>query len=166
MKIVSIFIICSLFVCLSIAQEEPVSLSKIGVYRSTFHNIYYNTSSTIQMGNVVYQDGIQLCQDDTCYNTETVLGEAHFNLDRAYNILTGLIGMDDKSTISKEVALTLIGDDKELQKITMNPADLPINVNLNVSGVRRLTLKSVRGERCERLYIDLANMVLSKVPKM
>jgi hypothetical protein len=164
-----VLIILSLFICSSVAQNtgDHVYLSSIGAYRSTFEKVKYNTSSEIRMGNVVYSEGIQFYSPVSggpgygSYKDHT----AYFNLDRTYNRLTGQIGIDDKSTIENKVTLTLLGDDKELQKITMLASDLPVSVDLDVSGVRRLTLDVVSDDQSVRdLYLDLVNMVLEKHP--
>lgn len=174
MKALGILIILALFIGQSIAQnvEGNVYLSSLGAYRSTFDKVNYNTSSEIKMGNVVYPEGIQFSSrsrwcgsstyDPSCSSRDD---DAYFNLNGAYNRLTGFIGIDDKSSLEYKVTLSFMGDDKELQKITMLASDLPKSIDLDVSGVRRLTLDSVLDEHgSDRgyLYLDLVNMTLWK----
>lgn len=160
-------IILLLFIYPCIAQDcsNQVYLSSPigGAYRSTFDNVSYNTSSKMEMGNEIYSEGTQLCSDFiSCPNKY----DAYFNLNRSYDRLTGLIGIDDKSSFNwppYRVILTFLGDDKELQKITMAPGDLPANVDLNVSGVRRLNLDAISGNPVEfyaNVCIDFVNAVL------
>ena len=177
MKLVSILVISALIICSSIAQGQDtnrnVPLSSIGAYGSTFENVNYNTSSEMKMGNIVYSDGIQFYSE---FHPNSKEHEAYFNLDRSYDHLTGLIGMDDKSKLYpqygyKGITLTLLGDDRELQKFTMANGDLPVSVDLDVSGVRRLTLDATyqnddsKGGVSNDAYIDLVNMILSRVPR-
>lgn len=174
MKALGILIILVLFIGQSIAQnaEGNVYLSSLGAYRSTFDKVNYNTSSEIKMGNVVYPEGIQFSSrskwcgsstyDPSCSSRDD---DAYFNLNGEYSRLTGFIGIDDKSSLEYKVTLSFIGDDKELQKITMLASDLPKSIDLDVSGVRRLTLDSVLDEHgSDRgyLYLDLVNMTLWK----
>lgn len=169
MRGLDVLIVLFLFIYPTIAQNtgDHVYLSSIGAYRSTFDKVNYNTSSEIRTGNIVYSEGIQL-YSQLYYSKEFM---AYFNLNKTYNRLTGLIGIDDKSDIrdTDTVTLILTGDDKELQKITMLAADLPVNVDLDVSGVRRLALDATYNANTgtwKRLYIDLIKMILWKQPQV
>lgn len=168
-------LIILLFIYPSIAQNtgDHVDLSSIGAYRSTFDKMSYNTSSDMRMGNVAYSDGMQFYSQVGYSDPGQDEHTAYFNLDKLYNHLTGLIGIDDKSNIKNgKVTLTFTGDDKTLQTITMLPADLPVSLDLDVSGVRRLTLDVTSDENHKQggyvrdLYIDPVNMILWKQPQM
>jgi hypothetical protein len=163
-------LITLLFIYPSIAQNsgDHVDLSSIGAYRSTFDKVSYNTSSDMKMGSIGYSDGMQFYSSEV--SSRKVEQMAYFNLNKNYNHLTGQVGIDDKTNVQKgKVTFTFAGDDRELQTITMYPADLPVSVDLDVSGVRRLTL-DVTSESSDGVYrdvfIDLVNMILWKQPQM
>lgn len=162
MRFIGALILISLFIYAGLAQNanDQVYLSAIGSYKSTFDKVIYNTSSEIKMGNIIYPEGIKF-RSSGCGGNQY---EAYFNLDRAYNRLTGLIGLDDKNDMEK-VTISLLGDELQLQKITMLNGDLPENVDLDVSGVRRLALVVICEKGCA-IDVDLANMVLQKLPQV
>jgi hypothetical protein len=164
MRWIGVLIILSSFIYPCIAQtvDDHVYLSAIGAYKSTFDRVSYNTSADIKMGNIAYPEGIQF--HSAIFSSSRQQNDAYFNLDRIYNRLTGLIGLDDDNQWEK-VTLTFKGDDIELQKITMLNADLPVSVDLDVSGVRRLTLDVVNEEGYGYLDVDLTNMVLRMLPQ-
>lgn len=172
MRGIGVLIILSLFIYPSIAQnaDDHVYLSSIGAYRSTFEKVSYNADSEMRMGNIVYPEGIQFYSE--VGSTSENEHDAFFNLNKTYNRLTCLIGIDDKSSIKDGVTLTFTADDRELQKIDMLPADLPVSVDLDVSGVRRLMLHVNSHENeiknhgyYQKLYIDLVNTALWKLPQ-
>ena len=162
MRLMGGLILLSLSICVCVAQntDDQVYLSAIGSYKSTFDKVSYNASSEIKMGNIVYSEGIKF-HSPHCGGGQY---EGYFNLDRTYNRLTGLIGLDDKNDM-KEVTLILLGDERELRKIKMLNGDLPENVDLDVSGVRRLALVVISKKGCS-LDVDLTNMVLQKLPQV
>lgn len=170
MRRIGVLLILSFLIYPGLAQTagDHVPLSSVGVYRSTFEEVNYNTSSEMKMGNIVYQEGIQLYSQ---FWQNSKQYDAYFNLDRSYNRLTGLLGIDDKSRFTskyKGMTLTLLGDDKELQKFTLANGDLPVSVDLDVSGVRRLTLNAMyndEGLDTEYAYVDFVNTALWKLPQ-
>jgi hypothetical protein len=172
MRQIGVLLMLSFLIYSGLAQTagDHIPLSSVGVYRSTFDKVNYNTSSEMKMGNILYQEGIQLFSP---FYSSKKQHDAYFNLDRSYNRLTGLLGIDDKSQFSsfyKGMTLTLLGDDKELQKVTFVNGDLPVSVDLDVSGVRRLSLDATYQEESgwdatENIYIDFVNTALWKLPQ-
>lgn len=68
-------------------------------------------------------------------------GHANFNLEGKYTNLTGLLGADQEGTTVK---VDFIGDGNLLQSYDIVSGQLPVNVNLNVTGVRLLEIKYER----------------------
>ena len=132
--------------------QTPIYLSDFRTYRAT-SSIWYDTNAELKMGNIEYCTGIKFKTLDT--------GVFDFNLNGQFSILTGLIGLDDSSPSSGKISVEFYGDDKLLKKFQLQVGDLPRELNIDVSGVRRL---SVRTERTSSwwttYYIDLADPVL------
>lgn len=82
-----------------------------------------------------YDNGIIL---SSVYNKE---GHAKFNLEGKYTNLRGLLGADQEGTTLK---VHFIGDGKFLQSFDIVSGQLPINVNLNVTGVRMFEIRFER----------------------
>lgn len=77
-------------------------------------------------------------------------GHANFNLEGKYTSLTGLLGADQEGTTIK---VDFIGDGNLLQSFDIVSGQLPVNVNLNVTGVRLLEIKFERNDRTS-FYLD------------
>jgi len=171
MKELSVIAILTVFICSSYVSIVTVNaevntsvggeftyLSNLQAYRVTFDGVKYN-STEMKMGNIEYHEGIQL---SSSHSNEYY---AYFNLNGTYNNLIGLVGLDDIGTNAAKVTLFFLGDDKELIKIDMVAGDLPVNINLDVSGVRRLTVKADHKHKASASHdasIDLVNMTLWK----
>ena len=65
-------------------------------------------------------------------------GFANFNLEGKYTNLTGLLGLDEAE---HEVKVDFVGDGKLLKSFTIIGGQLPVDVNLDVTGVRLLEIK-------------------------
>jgi hypothetical protein len=112
------------------------------------------------IANVRYNKGIQLEDWHT--------GEhyAHFNLNGEYSHLTGLVGLDDKTSTcygggyGGNATVVFLGDDRVLQTTNVFPGDFPVEVNLDVNGVRQLTVEV--SQICGSRYVDLIDMALTK----
>jgi len=165
MKELSVVAILTVFICSIVTVNAEVNtseggefayLSNLQAYRVTFDKgVEYNYTE-MKMGNIEYHEGIQL---SGYQSTEYY---AYFNLNGTYKSLTGLVGLDDISTNAAKVTLFFLGDDKELVKMDMVAGDLPRNINLDVSGVRRLTVKADQKNHFSLTTIDLVNMTLWK----
>ena len=70
-------------------------------------------------------------------------GYANFNLEGKYSNLTGLLGLDDAE---HEIKVDFIGDGRLLQSYDIIGGQLPVNVNLDVTGVRLLEIKFEKTE--------------------
>lgn len=66
-------------------------------------------------------------------------GSSNFNLEGKYTNLTGLLGADRQNCTMK---VDFIGDGKLLQSFEIVGGQLPVNVNLNVTGVRLLEINA------------------------
>jgi len=169
MKELSVIAIMTVFICSSYVSIITVNaevntseggefayLSNLQAYRITFDKGVKYNDTEMKMGNIEYHEGIQLSdfQSKEYY--------AYFNLNGTYNRLIGLVGLDDTSTNSAKVTLFFLGDDKELIKIDMVAGDLPVNIDLDVSGVHRLTVKADQKDHYGFTTIDLVNMTLWK----
>ena len=86
----------------------------------------------LSLGGKEYNNGI-------LFNSYTYKkGHANFNLEGKYTNLTGLLGADQEGLTVK---VDFIGDGKLLQSFDVVGGQLPVNVNLNVTGVRLLEIK-------------------------
>lgn len=77
-------------------------------------------------------------------------GHANFNLEGKYTSLTGLLGADQEGAIVK---VDFIGDGNLLQSYDIVSGQLPVNVNLNVTGVRLLEIRIERNDG-KSFYLD------------
>ncbi len=85
------------------------------------------------LGGIEYNNGLLF----TTYYTPHK-GHANFNLEGKYTNLTGLLGADQEGVTVK---VDFIGDGMLLQSYDIVSGQLPVNVNLNVTGVRLLEIK-------------------------
>lgn len=63
-----------------------------------------------------------------------------FRLPEGYRRLTALAGIDDRLSDQGSVKLDILGDDKTLLSAIVSGGDAPLPLDLDVSGVRRLTI--------------------------
>ena len=63
-----------------------------------------------------------------------------FRLPEGYRRLTALAGIDDRLSDQGSVKLEIVGDEKTLLSAIVSGGDAPLPVDLDVSGVRRLTI--------------------------
>jgi hypothetical protein len=141
---------------------RPMSLSDLGTYRTTIDRVYYvpyDSDASMVIANVRYEKGVQF-KHGFSPNKNVY---ADFNLNGAYSHLSGFIGLDDKTSTcwGRNVTVTFIGDEIVLNTFDLYPGDLPVDVDIDLSGIRRLTVWIYRGTNCGT-YVDLINMDLSK----
>lgn len=135
---------------------QPTSLSELGAYRNTFSGVSYDTDASMVVANVRYDKGIKL--NNGFWGYECI---AYFNLNGEYSHLTGLVGLDDSTGNSKNnVTLNISSEKNVLQTVIMRPGDLPVNVDIDVSGVHILTVETADGQG--NRIIDLIYMELRK----
>lgn len=135
---------------------QPKSLSDLGAYRSTFAGLKYDSDASMVVANVKYSKGIKLDNGFWGYKCS-----AYFNLNGEYSHLTGLIGLDDSTGSSNNyVTLNFSSDDKVLQTFKMLPGDLPVKVDIDVTGVLRLIVETANGQGNRK--VDLIEMLLQK----
>lgn len=139
-------------------KYQPRSLSDLGTYRTSFIEVSYvpyDLDASMVIANVRYGKGIQLyCNGGTYYY-------ADFNLNGAYSHLSGLAGLDDKTrTYADNVTVTFTGDDSVLQAFELYTGDFPVDVDIDVSGVHKLTVSVFRDHGFHGL-VDLINMDLT-----
>jgi hypothetical protein len=141
----------------SLPQQKSVYLSDLGAYRTeNFCSVSYNTAANMKIGNIKYDNGIKI---DAFYGDSYYY--VYFNLNGEYSRLTGLVGFDDDNYFGRDVIVTFIGDGKDLLTInSMHPGDFPIKVDIDVSGVHKLTVRGTEAEWSQKL--DLINMELTK----
>jgi len=63
-----------------------------------------------------------------------------FRLPEGYRRLTALAGIDDRLSDQGSVKLEIVGDEKTLLSAIVSGGDAPLPLDLDVSGVRRLTI--------------------------
>lgn len=85
------------------------------------------------LGGKEYNNGLLF---DTYYLP--YCGHVNYNLEGKYTNITGLLGADQEGITVK---VDFIGDGNLLQSYDIVSGQLPVNVNLNVTGVRLLEIK-------------------------
>lgn len=138
-------------------KHQKFYLSDLGAYRTeNFCSVKYNEFAKMKIGNIMYDKGVKIHAfygDDYYY--------AYFNLNGEYSRLSGLVGLDDNNNFDDDVTVTFIGDDVvELQTVKLHLGDFPVEVNIDVSGVRKLTIRGTKAEWAQNL--DLIDMELTK----
>lgn len=92
-----------------------------------------DTRNEIDLAGKIYNNGISF-EAGRVGST----GYANFNLEGKYTNLTGLLGLDEAE---HEVKVDFVGDGKLLKSFTIIGGQLPVDVNLDVTGVRLLEMK-------------------------
>lgn len=110
---------------------QPFSTAQTKVYAKNVNNKKFN------LGGKTYDNGLRF---NTDYHDKA---HANFNLEGKYTIFTGLLGEDEAGF---NVKVDFIGDGNLLQSFDIVGGQLPVNVNLNVTGVRLLEIKVEREE--------------------
>lgn len=96
------------------------------------------TRNEIDLAGKKYNNGISF----ESYKVGST-GYANFNLEGKYTNLTGLLGLDSAEYMVK---VDFIGDGRLLQSYDIVGGQLPINVTLDVTGVRLLEIKFEKTE--------------------
>jgi hypothetical protein len=158
--------------------EEPNYLSDIGAYHIQGETrshadascdscmkytalcepcIKYNIDASLEINKVKYDKGIKL----KIRGTDEFL--ADFHLIAKYSQLTGLVGLDDAThdSVDKKIKVIFQGDDKELYAIELNRGDLPVEIDIDVTGVHRLRVKAINNDSYDA-YVDLMKVQLWK----
>lgn len=141
---------------------QPKSLSDLGTYRTTFDQVLYDNDTFMKIGNIAYNKGVQLHRGgegilDFLGHEESYF--AYFNLNGKYSRLTGFVGLDDKTENGVgNVTVVFGGDERDIQTVLLRPGDLPVEVDIYVSGIQRLTVETPYST--ESAYIDLIDMAL------
>ena len=89
-------------------------------------------------------------------------GSSLLYLNNKFNRITGLIGIDDKSE-HKTIDIEILGDGNRIFSTTLNQGDYPEKLDLNVTGIKILTIKASNGSiGLGATYIDFANTVVDE----
>lgn len=134
--------------------------SKKDLYLGTdiepFAKYYYTDSDSLaNMGGVHYKNFFAL------YNSS---GDEYcsFNLKGEYKILEGKIGNIDGAD-QYDFIIDIYGDNKKLASCSVNSAELPTDISVDVSGVKNLKFEIGDGSDSEySYYIGFADMKLKK----
>lgn len=92
-----------------------------------------DNAGSLLMGGKEYYYGFAM-------GTASSIAYAHFNLDKKYNTLSGLVGSIDGT--NKDMDYFIYGDDKLLLKIDVKAAELPKTFKTSVKGVSHLKIQS------------------------
>jgi hypothetical protein len=120
----------------------------------------------MKIGNIEYNNGIQLCETSGILDfigSQVNYNFAYFNLNKVYSHLTGQIGLDDLTENSAGNITVCFGDGETLEgppHIYLHPGDLPVNVDLDVRGIRQFAIAVSKNQR--NVYVDLIDMKLEK----
>lgn len=82
------------------------------------------------------------------------------NLEGKYSNITGVIGIDDNSDTNGNAQILIYGDNEDLVLGTYNieQGGLPLNVDIDVSGIKKLKVYQYDGQ--QRMTLDFANVVI------
>lgn len=121
-------------------NENNVEISVVDAYLAYDIKIFSsegaNRYSNIKIGGEEYKNG---------FHIEDRLGNyCSFNLKGEYKKLTGVIGNID-GPYQNNMRVTIYGDKKELISYDILKGDLPIDMNLDVSGVKELKFEITKG---------------------
>ena len=147
-------------------SDGPDHLSSLGAYHHTFDNVKYDSAAHMKIGNIEYNNGIQLCETSGILDfigSQVNYNFAYFNLNKVYSHLTGQIGLDDLTENSAGNITVCFGDGETLEgppHIYLHPGDLPVNVDLDVRGIRQFAIAVSKNQR--NVYVDLIDMKLEK----
>ena len=98
------------------------------------HGMYYkeyNEASSFNLGGVAYQNGFTI-------GTYTAGGYANFNLNGEYEHIAGVAGNVDGTSV--DVTYVVYGDGAMLGSIDIKGGALPVEFELDVTGVRQLKI--------------------------
>ncbi|SKA77950.1 NPCBM/NEW2 domain-containing protein [Caloramator quimbayensis] len=142
------------------SQEKTFYVGKIpeGQYMSDILKPF-----NVQDGKCYINEDLKLAGKDyfkgyhlfTFYNSSVF----SFNLEGKYSDLSGLIGACNYAKYNNDATVEIYGDDNLLAKYEITPDNLPQNINLNVTGVLKLTIK-VRNKDVYSSYIDLCDLII------
>jgi hypothetical protein len=113
---------------------EPYAYTDLGNYVD--YVLWYQTAgaSSLTLAGEEYKNALMLQESPaTTY--------ASFNLDGKYSQISGKVGMSDAGGRYEDdppVVLNIYGDDKLLQGIEIKMGALPVDLSVNVSGVKAL----------------------------
>ena len=83
-----------------------------------------------------------------------------FNLDKKFSKLVFSAGLDDESLCSEGVGVEVLGDGKSLAKTEFFQNGSLNNVEANVAGVQKLTIRTYPKESINCSHVDIINPVL------
>lgn len=124
-----------------------------GSYMSDILGVYYNSNTVninedMWMGSEKYNKGYSmLFHESYRYN---------INLNGKYKNISGTLGLDDNES-NYNTVIEIYGDDELLGSYTLNVGELPIDIDINVSGVKKLEVKGSKGGYAQ---VDFANVII------
>ena len=83
-----------------------------------------------------------------------------FDIDKKYSMLKFSTGLDDESLCGNGVAVEVLGDGKSLAKTDFFQNGTLQDVVANVTGVKKLTIKTIPKEGIDCTHVDIINPVL------
>lgn len=104
---------------------DPFSMKRATVYKT-------KDRKSLSLAGKEYTNGVYY---DSYYGRQ---GHTNFNLDGKYTNLTGKLGADQEGST---IRFDFIADGTIIQSYDIISGQLPVDVNLNVSGVRLLEIK-------------------------
>ena len=107
-------------------------------------------------GNKLNVNGIRYDNGIATHASSTTV----FNIDKKFTTLKFSTGLDDESLCSDGVAVEVLGDDKSLAKTEFFQNGSLHNVEANVSGIQKLTIKTFPKNGINCSHVDIINPVL------
>ncbi len=111
------------------------------------------TSAALMLGGKSYSKGLAL----------TSRSEVRYKLPAGSRSFQAIVGIDDSCGDRGDVVLTIRGDDRELLQSTITGKDEPQPIDLDVQGIRQLTILVDFGEEMD--IADYLNMADARVTK-
>ncbi|MHB1630415.1 MAG: NPCBM/NEW2 domain-containing protein [Bacilli bacterium] len=139
-------------------------------FNSNGENSWPLINKQIRMGGQSYSYGIQFNAGPIGYPTNQSNEDVYFNLNGQFSTLSGLVGIDDKSTTVSGLSLQILGDGKTLFSTALTSGNLPKTFSVSVSGIRELQFRvlytgidgnTTSGSNSPNELVDFANMTVS-----
>lgn len=131
----------------------PLTDLKYESHRQGWGNLHQNESvegNKLTIDNQKFENGL-----GTHAASETV-----YNVEGKYSSFRTSVGLDDESLCSEGVSIQILGDGNVLAQSPVLKSSLVYTLTANITGVQKLTLKSIPQKSIDCTHVDFVNSVL------
>ncbi len=130
--------------------EQPQLPAALIAYRRPRRDAGFGTDA-LHLDGRTYRRGLALCSHT----------EIEFRLPAGYSRLLTRAGIDDRMRPAGHVELTIVGDKQQLLHTTLSGSDEPQDIDVDISGARRLVL--IVGFGADLDYSDYVNLCEARI---